>query len=1298
MSDPVEPGKELQEKTAGDYLSNAPLLKLKLLEALKNVDCSKVDNLYSTYDNVDNPAIANLKSLVLHLAIQVSSFKLFEELLANKSYKQFLNYQDENGNTPLHIACQSQRHDIIELLLNQPLVNDTILNHENQQPIDLIKNNPSLFNFVQLQRVKYVEKVSTELRKGFTNRDFKKLNQIYSNPRNFELLDINGLDPESGDTVLHEFIKKKDVEMVQWILSHGGDPFKRDKRGKLPVEIISKLKASGQADQLKKILKKASKEQSVIDPVSNTQTVLINSNGSMEQAPTFKGYLKKWTNFASGYKLRWFILDSQGILSYYKNQDDINSNCRGSINLKNCRLHLDSSEKLKFEILGVHNANIKWHLKGNHSVETNRWVWAISNAIKFAKDREKAARKLSNTKSVAEANIIRNNTDASSLMAPSLMAPSEITSRSSQLNQKTPFEYTKAPESHLSALHEGKGHSRVPSNTPSIISSRHTRSFSELSQISRNNSKAGTRDNILSPIQDSYSTADHELEDDIEDNGSEAGDLEVLQFNDELESISADSVSIFEKDISNLKFIGPHGNEITILQKALLVEMNSLSELVSASLGTTAEGEERRSILETSANALQAAVEDYRRLLTLIHKNNFKIVKKLNNELNVNGLWESSIKELEEENIKNVKKVEQFERERRQLRKILREKLMQAGNSDLSSLDENELGLRRIISDAVHDAESAQVEKIKSLSNNAPIIAVDDSKPEEETTTNIQPEVSTTPKASSNPPALNSTNTESSESSNFSPRKSIMLSDSLQDQKLMQFVEEEDTDSDSDDEFFDFDDFAEDETENPFIDETSNNKEVEDIAVAKPQAGGVAADIKRTETADETLTDQTTKVEAIVDDNATYYPTPIELNTVQEKKNELLLKEKTYNGYEDPIRTKLSKDEDDRPKISLWGILKSMIGKDMTKITLPVSFNECTSLLQRVAEGVEYTELIDKAASIDDSTLRLCYVAAFGSSEYASTLIRVAKPFNPLLGETFEYARPDKNFRFFVEQVSHHPPISAALAESPKWDYYGESAVKSKFNGRSFDIKPLGKWYLHLRPDKFVKDTAGNKIADEEIITWNRVTSSVVGIIVGNPVVDNYGEMKIVNHTTGDHVTLEFKARGWRASSAYEVKGTVYNKNDEPCYAIKGHWDSKIYCRKLNKEGVPESDDPNDKFLLWQVNPRPKRPFNLTLFSISLNALQPHLKNWLAPTDTRLRPDQRAMEDGRYDDAADEKNRVEEKQRAARKMRETSGTSYKTKFFDRDVHPITKENYWKYNGTYWKRRGKHDLADSGDIF
>jgi hypothetical protein len=51
-----------------------------------------------------------------------------------------------------------------------------------------------------------------------------------------------------------------------------------------------------------------------------------------------------------------------------------------------------------------------------------------------------------------------------------------------------------------------------------------------------------------------------------------------------------------------------------------------------------------------------------------------------------------------------------------------------------------------------------------------------------------------------------------------------------------------------------------------------------------------------------------------------------------------------------------------------------------------------------------------------------------------------------------------------------------------------------------------------------------------------------------------------------------------------------------------------------------------------------------------LNELTPDLEANIAPTDSRLRPDQRALENAQYKLASDEKFRLEEKQRAARKV------------------------------------------------
>lgn len=44
-------------------------------------------------------------------------------------------------------------------------------------------------------------------------------------------------------------------------------------------------------------------------------------------------------------------------------------------------------------------------------------------------------------------------------------------------------------------------------------------------------------------------------------------------------------------------------------------------------------------------------------------------------------------------------------------------------------------------------------------------------------------------------------------------------------------------------------------------------------------------------------------------------------------------------------------------------------------------------------------------------------MAAFAVSGYASTAGRSCKPFNPLLGETYEADFPDRGIRFISEKV-----------------------------------------------------------------------------------------------------------------------------------------------------------------------------------------------------------------------------------------------------------------------------------------
>ncbi|CAI9574095.1 unnamed protein product [Staurois parvus] len=149
-------------------------------------------------------------------------------------------------------------------------------------------------------------------------------------------------------------------------------------------------------------------------------------------------------------------------------------------------------------------------------------------------------------------------------------------------------------------------------------------------------------------------------------------------------------------------------------------------------------------------------------------------------------------------------------------------------------------------------------------------------------------------------------------------------------------------------------------------------------------------------------------------------------------------------------RTSLPAPMISRNNFSVWSILKKCIGLELSKITMPIVFNEPLSFLQRITEYMEHTYLINKACSCTNPLLRMQSVAAFAVSAVASQWERTGKPFNPLLGETYELIREDLGFRFISEQVSHHPPVSAFYAEGLNKDFifHGSIYPKLKFWGK----------------------------------------------------------------------------------------------------------------------------------------------------------------------------------------------------------------------------------------------------------
>lgn len=60
-----------------------------------------------------------------------------------------------------------------------------------------------------------------------------------------------------------------------------------------------------------------------------------------------------------------------------------------------------------------------------------------------------------------------------------------------------------------------------------------------------------------------------------------------------------------------------------------------------------------------------------------------------------------------------------------------------------------------------------------------------------------------------------------------------------------------------------------------------------------------------------------------------------------------------------------------RDEVGLWTILKNCRGKDLSKITFPVVFNEPLSFLQRMAEVFQYAEYLNIADQCDNTVERM---------------------------------------------------------------------------------------------------------------------------------------------------------------------------------------------------------------------------------------------------------------------------------------------------------------------------------------
>ena len=364
-------------------------------------------------------------------------------------------------------------------------------------------------------------------------------------------------------------------------------------------------------------------------------------------------------------------------------------------------------------------------------------------------------------------------------------------------------------------------------------------------------------------------------------------------------------------------------------------------------------------------------------------------------------------------------------------------------------------------------------------------------------------------------------------------------------------------------------------------------------------------------------------------------------------------------------------------------IIKEMITNFTKKLPSPVYFNEPLSMGQKQCEKFKYMDLLIKAGAEPSKEMQMCYIASFLIGEIFLNLGRSLKPFNPIIGETYEFFDNEKKFRFYSEQVTHNPQVNAYIAETPEFAFYGDTLNTTSFKFFKGAIELIFKNKLHMH----CKKTGDHYI-------FNPPNVYVKGLMKPPLYNDYVGTTIIQNITdTSYRCELKFIEEGWTPDSLGNFEGTVFKDYETIVYLLKGNWKKEIYMTD------PEGNNRIDLLLLDESQEYLKNTtdsYAIPEFTCSLNQITPELEKLLPKNDSRFRLDMRNLEEKtETEEAQSYKLRYEEKQR-----RELCGENHKILFFTELLSPETEDKYYIPNGKYWEYRksGKIIENENNKIF
>jgi len=335
----------------------------------------------------------------------------------------------------------------------------------------------------------------------------------------------------------------------------------------------------------------------------------------------------------------------------------------------------------------------------------------------------------------------------------------------------------------------------------------------------------------------------------------------------------------------------------------------------------------------------------------------------------------------------------------------------------------------------------------------------------------------------------------------------------------------------------------------------------------------------------------------------------------------------------------LYKDEAElkRQRGVAWELLKGvgnslLEGKDLVNTTLPIHLFEPRSFLERLTDTWAYApRFLSAAGASVDPVERLKNVVAFAISGL-HLLSTSRKPFNPIIGETYQALFPDGT-EVFCEQSTHHPPAS-------NWEVIDKN--------HTFHFWGYGIWSASCRGNTIKGTQKGpNNIdfADGSRVSYTLPDVNIKGVMWGERVIELGGTMVFTDETNSIACEVIFNP------NAVGFVRSFFKKAKDPADTITG----EIYRTTSRKRTEADTICQIEGSWLTHLDIGGKKYWDIKMVP---SGVSPH-PNPL-PSDCRYREDLMALKVNDFEKGKEYKIMLEERQRSEEKLRKEARARSKT--------------------------------------